>query len=185
MHNTAEFATDHVDRWTEDPPKWDYFSMGKTFKGSLACFPSSTIHYGSINHSENIKASYFLTVAPKDMKDLPNTATQFHPLAIAQMYDSFMGHTFLATLWYYRRFHPHLHFNNVGNSAKIKKYCETLLYEFKWDKTYEGPWIGTILSYFLKHFGTFLESIKRPKELFNTTTPALLDSFFETKEGEY
>ena len=165
----------------KDPIRYRFFSVGKTFKGSLTCFPSSTIHYGDVNQSKNVKASYFLTVAPKEMQELPNTATQFHLLAIAQLYDGFMGNVFLATLWTLRRFDPFRHFYYVGKEAKIKHHCSDLLKNRNFDEEEGGPWIGTILALFLKDLDTWLKAVKKPMS--TAITSDLLDEFYDHDIG--
>ena len=163
------------------PLSYQYFSIGKTFKGSLTCFPSSTIHYGDINHSKNIKASYFLTVAPKEMQELPNTATQFHPPAVAQLYDGFMGNVFIATLWTFRKFEPFRHFYYVGTEAKIRHHCSDLLKNRNFNEDDGGPWVGTILAFLLKDLETWLKAVKKP--ITTSITAEILDEFYEHEIG--
>ena len=181
--NLKELVQDPQNLDSKDPLSFNYFSVGKTFKGSLACFPSSTIHYGDHNLSNNVKASYFLTVAPKDMKDLPNTATQFHPLAIAQLYDGYMGNVFLATLWTFRRFEPYRHFYYVGKIDRIHYHCSTLLEERNFDLEDTGPWIGTILAFFLKDMADWLKQTKKPGS--TVLTSEVLDAFYEHEVGSH
>ena len=150
-----------------------YFTPSSAFKGSLWSFPSCSYHYGDVNLGKTMKASYFLTVGPSTDK-LPNTSTQYHPIAVAQLHSGIMSDVFVAVLWIFREHKLYRHYYGAGDRNAIGQKMEAIFRRHGYQVPNAS--IGDVLQHLLLDLDTFSED--------RVLTEKLLEDFYSSDLGE-